>query len=69
MSAPAIYYLGRTNEGNGTAIVTLAIGRARWDYWLPSVKADSAEYLARRVGPAKALAYTKRHATAQVKHD
>lgn len=66
---PAIFYLGRTNEGNGQAIITLAIGPTRWDYWLPSQRAESAEYLARKVGPAKALAYAKRHATAQVKHD
>lgn len=62
-----IYYLGRANHHCGQQALTFSIGPARWDYWLPTQKAESAEYLARKVGPAKALAYAKRHSTAQVR--
>lgn len=62
-----IYYLGYSHE-MGYSHADFAIGATRWSYTLSLLRIGDVDFLARKVGPAKALALAKRHATAQVKH-
>jgi hypothetical protein len=59
-----IHYIAR-NDLDQT--ITIAINGVRWEYWLSHTNLDTAEHLFHKVSAGKALAFTKRRATKEVR--